>query len=342
MASFYQAAKKFDLKPNILKKSNRYTSITIQSIVLKDVLQFTSPTSLSKFLKQWNASEEKGVFPYECYQKVEQLYTTEFPAYEKFYSSIKQANISLEEYNQAKQLFEYRTSLPRENPDRWRFMVDYLRWYNLLDVRPLVEALENCFDSFHRHFGVDPLSSVSLPSLAFQAMFSMFDKSMPYGYSFNEKFDDVRQLFRQNVIGGLTTVTHRHINLEDDTGPHNARIAPNGNKFTSVSFWDFNSMYLWSQRQDMPLTPGLLWEPNGSKFTKKVMKHGVSLPHLQWLYWLQETDFCIDSNGQRQQIQHDYHRGEKRHGKYRIDGYLEIDGQEVFLEFLGKLTGNYC
>ena len=51
---------------------------------------------------------EKGVFPYECYQKVEQLYTTEFPAYEKFYSSIKQATISLDEYNQATQLFEFR------------------------------------------------------------------------------------------------------------------------------------------------------------------------------------------------------------------------------------------
>ena len=86
----------------------------------------------------------------------------------------------------------------------------------------------------------------------------------------------------------------------------------------------------------MPLTPGVLWEPNGSRFTKKVMKHGISFPHIQWLYYLQETDLCIDRQGNRVQIEHAYHRGEKRHGPYTVDGYLIIDGEEIFLEFLGE------
>ena len=245
MACLYTASKTLNEKPRILKKANRYTSITMGSVIFKDVLQFSSPTSLSKFLKQWGASEVKGVFPYEKFSKVEELYTSQFPNYEDFYSTIKNTNISFEDYNQAKQLFESRLALPRGDPNRWQSMIDYLRWYNLLDVRPLVEALQNCFDSFNRYFNVDPLSSVSLPSLAFQAMFSLFDKNLPLAHSFNEKFDEVRQLFRSSVIGGLTTVTHRHVNLEDDSGPPASRIAPNGKRFTSVSFWDFNAMYLW-------------------------------------------------------------------------------------------------
>ena len=245
MACLYTASKGMKQKPNILKKANRYTSITIGQVTFKDVLQFTSPTSLSKFLKQWGASEVKGVFPYEKFSKVEELYTVKFPDYQDFFSTIKGSNIQLEDYNRAKEVFDTRIALPRGDPDRWESMMDYLRWYNLLDVRPLVEALENCFKSFNQYFSVDPLSSVSLPSLAFQAMFALFDQSLPLAHSFNESFDDIRQLFRSSVIGGLTTVTHRHINLDNDTGPRNARFAPNGEKFTSVSFWDFNSMYLW-------------------------------------------------------------------------------------------------
>ena len=65
------------------------------------------------------------------------------------------------------------------------------------------------------------------------------------------------------------------------------------------------------------------------------MTTGVSLVAMQWLYWLQSTDECIDSQGNRIQLQHKYHRGEKKIGPYEVDGYMEKDGEHYFYEFNG-------
>ena len=96
-------------------------------------------------------------------------------------------------------------------------------------------------------------------------------------------------------------------------------------------------MYLWSQKQTMPLTPGIEWTRDDVMFRKRVLGQGVSLGQLQWLYYLQETDFCRDSNGNRIQIKHAYFHGEHKVGKFYCDGYLEKDGQKYFLEYNGKL-----
>ena len=96
-------------------------------------------------------------------------------------------------------------------------------------------------------------------------------------------------------------------------------------------------MYLWSQTQDMPLTPGILWTKSGNKFNKAVMMDGVSLGQLQWIYTVQQSDFCI-SNGQRIQIDHAYHRGEHEENGFKFDGFFIKNGVKFFLEFNGELS----
>ena len=337
IAGLYSVTLSKKMKLNVLKKGNKYTVVSFDKIQLKDVLQFTAPTSLSKFLKQWGVQETKSIFPYEKYGSVEEVwYAKTFPPYSAFYSTLKQENVTVEEYVKAKKLFDEKCALPVSDRKRWKSMLDWLKYYNLLDCRPLVQALENCFDSFHTYFKVNALSSVSLPSLAFTAMFMQFDSNMATSASFCAKNDEIRKLFRSNVIGGLTTVTHRHINLEDENGPHNSRFAPNGDKFTYVSFWDFNSMYLWSQTKEQPLTPGILWEPKSNAYTKSVMTHGVSLGQVQWINYIQQTDLCRDNESARIQVQHAYFRGEVKKAQYTIDGYFVKNGEEVFLEYQGK------
>ena len=66
---------------------------------------------------------------------------------------------------------------------------------------------------------------------------------------------------------------------------------------------------------------------------------------LQWLYWIQETDICVDKHGQRQRIHHGYHQGEicceclrfahECDHRKPVDGYCLVDGQHIFFEFLG-------
>ena len=96
-------------------------------------------------------------------------------------------------------------------------------------------------------------------------------------------------------------------------------------------------MYLWSQTQDMPLTPGLQWTKSGTTFRKSVMMSGVSLGQLQWINYVQESDLVLDDNGSRVQIEHAYFRGEKSLGGFRFDGYFEKNDQKYFMEYNGEL-----
>ena len=82
--------------------------------------------------------------------------------------------------------------------------------------------------------------------------------------------------------------------------------------------------------------PGLVWEKTKTKFyTKKPMVQGVSRAQIEWLTWLQTQPICIDSNGQRQRIQHAMNFGEHEINGRPVDGYMIKDGIQYFFEFFG-------
>ena len=86
-------------------------------------------------------------------------------------------------------------------------------------------------------------------------------------------------------------------------------------------------MYLWSQQQVMPLSPGLHWIPTERGFRKQVLQGQTSFSALQWLQY-EQTKLKI-------QIQHAYHQGEKTVFGYRVDGYAVVDGVETVWEYNG-------
>ncbi len=49
-------------KVDVLKKGTRLILLEVDNVQFKDVLQFTAPCTLSKFLKMWNVKEEKVSF----------------------------------------------------------------------------------------------------------------------------------------------------------------------------------------------------------------------------------------------------------------------------------------
>ena len=55
---------------NVIMKGNNLTYIHLISpgreilLAFKDVLQYTVPCPLAKFLKQWKVPESKGIFPH--------------------------------------------------------------------------------------------------------------------------------------------------------------------------------------------------------------------------------------------------------------------------------------
>ena len=100
-------------------------------------------------------------------------------------------------------------------------------------------------------------------------------------------------------------------------------------------------MYLFSQEQELPCGPGIEWTVKGNSFHKSVMISQVSFPQIQWLMFMQESDICIDSNGNKIQIQHEYFRDEVVINGHKPDGYILRDKKNIFFEFLGEFNARH-
>ena len=211
----------------------------------------------------------------------------------------------------------------------------------MIDCRPLNEAITNSFNKFYECFKIDANLYLSLPSMAFKAMFNLSDKSMPAVVTFNKANDEVRQLFRNWVVGGMCNVYRRDLNLTPDDSPRNSKFAPNGQPFRAGHGIDFNGMYNGCQAENLPTTPGIRWLKEGSKYRKSIMASGTSLAAQKWLYYMQETDLAKDNSGKKIQIQHKYFRGEYHvqrssgKGTWYVDGYFVKNDVPHFLEFHG-------
>ena len=83
-----------------------------------------------------------------------------------------------------------------------------LIYYNNADCKPFVLAVEKQIQ-FFRSRGLDIKTSISIPGLAIQYLFSQKDKNcciMMYG----EKNQDLYHLVKQNIRGGLSMVFSRY------------------------------------------------------------------------------------------------------------------------------------
>ena len=330
-------AQRRNMELKLLKKGSRYFNISIGKVIFKDILSFSAPCSLEQYLANWYSGQaRKSIFPYQHFESIEQIrQCLDFPPREVFWSDLKHSIVSVEEYNEAKQEYNRRRQLAPSDPDYIANFSGWLRYYQMLDVVPLTEAIKSSFTCFYNYFGNNPLLFRSLPGLAFKAAFTLFDKSLPCVSTFCPSFDYVRDLFRNNQYGGLVNIFHRRVVLGAD-GPAAATTAPNGDPFSFFSFWDFNSLYLFSQDQELPLGPGVVWEKSKSKyFSKKPMAPGVSKSQLEWLMWVQTQPICVDSNGQRQRIQHAMNFGEYMLNGRPVDGFMIKDGIPHFFEFYG-------
>ena len=332
-----------EIKTNMIKRGAQYMMMTVNQIQFRDVLDFTAPTNLSKYLKTWGASEAKSVFPYSHFKSIEDMERCkEFPPKEAFFNELKQIAIEDADYDEAKSLFDQFKSLPESHSDHIKDFKGWLKYYNMIDCRPLNEAITNSFNKFYDCFKIDANLHLSLPSMAFKAMFNLSDKSAPCVVSFNKTNDEVRQLFRSSVIGGICNVQRRDLNLTEDDSPRNSKIAPNGEPFKAGISLDFNAMYNGCEAEVQPTTPGIKWIKSGNWYKKSIMASGTSLAAQKWLYFMQESDLAKDSNGNKIQIEHKYFRGEHQVKRssgsdtWSVDGYFEKDGLSYFLEFHGE------
>jgi hypothetical protein len=132
-------AKQLDMhgpgKTFTVKRNNSYDCLANDTFKMLGFASYMSPgVSYDKFLKAFDVAESKGLFPYEWFDGVDKLNHPTLPSHEDFYSSLKDCNISPEEYQFYQHVWsDYGMST----------IQDFLIWYNNLDVGPFVEAVEN-------------------------------------------------------------------------------------------------------------------------------------------------------------------------------------------------------
>ena len=85
----------------------------------------------------------------------------------KLNTLIFKTEINDEIFAESKAEFDRRKALPDSDPEKMRSMLDWLRYYQLLDTGPLVQALDNCFGKLYELFQIDSHLNLSLPKISF-------------------------------------------------------------------------------------------------------------------------------------------------------------------------------
>ena len=128
-----------------IKKMSSYMSLKTEHLQFLDIRSYLAPNySYDAFIKAYKCNLTKGFFPYEYLDTFEKLNDKQLPPHEAFYSSLKNSNITTEQYNMC---------IDAWNKNNMQTMKDFLEWYNNLDVIPFIEAVEK-MKTFYKKFGV--------------------------------------------------------------------------------------------------------------------------------------------------------------------------------------------
>ena len=140
---------------------------------------------------EYNERSFKGVFPYDYFDSFEKLKLEEFPDKKEFYSILNQKDVSNEEYEHGKKIFN----------KYCKTFEDYLMLYQKLDVLILADVFENFRDICLKHYEIDPVYCYSAPGLSWNA-------GLKYT---NIKLDlltdsDMKIMFENGIRGGFSGV----------------------------------------------------------------------------------------------------------------------------------------
>ena len=180
-----------EAEPRVIKKANDFISFQFGDIQFLDIMKLLGgATSLGSFLKAYKASELKKFFPYEWFDKANELENEELPPYEAFFSKLRNNNPLDKDFQDYQKLrssgldkqkvlkkLQIR-SVPATGWENYKYLQeiwqkhgkttfkDFLQWYNNKDVVPTLEAMQKIVQFYHQK-KVDMLKlGFTFPNLA--------------------------------------------------------------------------------------------------------------------------------------------------------------------------------
>ncbi len=121
----------------------------------------------------------------------------------------------------------------------------FLVWYNNLDVRPFVVAIER-LQKLYFDKGIDVFkTAISVPGIARKMLFATAEETGAEVSLIDKGNEELYRTIKQNIVGGPSIIFTRHAKA----GETQIR----GDKqCEKVVGYDANALYLWAIGQDMP------------------------------------------------------------------------------------------
>ena len=292
----------------VIKRESRLQCIQTDKFKFLDMINYLTPgTSYDKYLKAYGVSMQKGFFPYEYVTSLEQLKETSLPPHQAFYSSVRGSNISEEDYKLCQRVW-------KEN--KMETLKDFLSWYNNLDVKPFLEAIEKQ-TTVYESKGIDMFKQhVSIPGIAVQwKFFELKDQDIDIPL-ITYRNQDLFKTVKDNIVGGPSIVFARY--HEKDVTKLRPSTEPSPKTCQQITGFDANALYLATFMEEMP---------TGSPIRRKA-ETGFK-PQFDDTYgrkafgWL---EYISKAKGIK--IRHKYNDTEFRVGRYGlpVDGYCAKTG----------------
>ena len=185
---------------------------------------------------------QKGFYPYDYMTDISKYEEKELPPQEAFYSKLKGAGISDEDYEHAKKVWK---------TFKCETFLDYHKLYQKTDVLLLADCFENFRDFFMKNHEIDPAHCYSTPGLTWQCGFKMTKVELDI-----IKDSNMLMLMEQGIRGGFSGVlgkrivkaNNKYLPDFDPTKPSNYLL-----------YLDANNLYGWAMSQPLP-TNDFKWE----------------------------------------------------------------------------------
>ena len=260
---------------NVAKKENSYMFLLLPQFKFLDIKNYLAPgLSYDAWCRAYGCELQKLAFPYEWFDSYEKLNHTGPVKYEEFFSSLKGGEtISQEQYQNFCDEFRKRGCVT---------MKDWLKEYNLADVKPFIEALEKTREQYYPD-EIDLLKdAVSIPGISMTYVLNkalkMKKKSGPDLFApgdpckckcsddcEKEKCKDCKQtrkdckihtkneayeILTTGMVGGPSIVFCRY--AEAGVSQIRSHSEADAKTCRAVLGFDANSLYLYCSGQEMP------------------------------------------------------------------------------------------
>lgn len=215
----------------------------------------------------WWSNPQKQFLPYDYYNSFEKLNETEFPSIEKFFSPLRNSNISQEDYNHALNVF---------NSLQDRTLGGYLDYYLTIDTLLLHDIMKEFRETSIKNFHLDPVFSYTTAGFSFQC--ALFHIKNPINLVTDL---NIIQLINKNIRGGISCAMTRYSKSNNKymkEGYKKEEGPPVQNMYI-----DCNGLYTYTMT-NYKLPEGEYQTLKGSEFDdvkKKYFKY-----RSQWRIWL--------------------------------------------------------